>query len=242
MRATLIGAAAAVCATVTLAPDASAAGLRVRWGFTQARPGVATSSRIHVWFPTDARGRPRQLAGLDFEWPAGTRIDRSVAATCAATDDQISAQGIYACPRASEVGQGAAKAVTGFGPPVDPLDTDAHTFKTATGTVNVFTPHGLPEPTLYRTRQRYDGRWVRDSFPPPPGGFPPPNGKSLPLEAQFTLDKRAGGRSWVATPHACPASRAWTARVVVRYASGGSSTVIATTPCRRAWLPGRSGE
>jgi hypothetical protein len=141
--------------------------------------------------------------------------------------------GADACPVAAQVGWGSAKAVTGLGSPVDPFPSDAYTFATATGTVNVFTPHGLRRPAVWRTRQRYDGLWVRDSFPPPPPGFPPPDGKSLPLEAQFTLDKRVGHRAWLRTPGTCSASGVWVARVVLTFARGGSETATAKSPCRR---------
>jgi hypothetical protein len=216
-----------------LAPSAQAAGVQLRFAFGGTSPGRPTTGHVEVAFPTDDHGRPRQLSGLDFEFPRGTAIDRSVAPVCTATDDQIDKLGADACPAASQVGWGSAKAVTGFGPPVDPVSSDAHTFATPTGTVNVFTPHGSRQPTVSRTRQRYDGLWVRDSFPPPPPGFPPPNGRSLPLEAQFTLDRRAGDRAWLTTPRTCTARGAWIAHVVVTFAQGGRQTATASSPCQR---------
>jgi hypothetical protein len=238
MKSTAIGVvAAAVVAAGAAAPGAEAAGLQFRFAFGDGSPGQATTGHVEVVFPTDEQGRPRQLAGLDFEFPAGTHIDRSVAPVCTASDEQIDRMGVDACPAETQVGWGAAKAHTGFGPPVDPFPADAHTFNTPIGTVNVFTPQGLLTPAIWRTRQRYDGLWVRDIFPPPPAGFPPPDGKSLPLEAQFTLDKQSHGRSWLTTPHTCPAGRAWLAHVVVTYAGGSGDTASATTPCARPATP-----
>lgn len=209
---------------------AQARGLRVTFAFGDRTTATATTAHIHVEFPTDAHGRPKQLRGLDFQFPAGTKIDRSVAPQCRATDAEVNQNGADACPAATQVGFGAAKADTGVGPPVDPLPADAHTFNTPTGTVNVFTPRGLRAPTLYRTRQRYAGLWVRDSFPPPPPGFPPPNGKSLPLEADFVLAKKVGRRSWLTTPRRC--RHAWTAHIVLTFTGGARQASTATTPCR----------
>lgn len=214
-----------------LAPAAQAAGLSFRFSFGAHEARTPTTGRVDIRFPTDGHGRPRQLTGLDFEFPRGTAIDRSVASVCTASDARIDRLGVDACPAATQVGWGTAKARTGFGPPVDPFPTDAHTFNTPTGTVNVFTPHGLRSPTVWRTRQRYRGLWVRDAFPPPAFGWPPPNGKSLPLEAHFTLDHRAGRRSWLTTPPRCPARRVWTARVVVSFAGGSRARARSTTPC-----------
>ncbi|MDX6696931.1 MAG: hypothetical protein QOE65_328 [Solirubrobacteraceae bacterium] len=224
---------AAAVAAGTLAPGASAAGPRFEFAFADTAPGRATTGQVHVVFPTDAQGRPRRLAGLDFKFPVGTEIDRGVAPVCGATDDEIDRSGAGACPAATQVGHGEATAATGFGAPVDPFPSDAHTFNTRSGTVNVFTPPGLAAPAVWRTRQRYEGLWVRDEFPPPPAGFPPPDGRSLPLEARFTLDRRSGARSWLTTPAGCPAGGTWTARVVLTYAAGGSDTARATTPCTR---------
>jgi hypothetical protein len=234
MKGMAIGSMAAAAAVVAVfAPGAGAAGLQFRFAFDDASSDTATTGHVAVVFPTDEQGRPRQLTGLDFEFPTGTAVDRSVAPVCTASDDQIDMMGADACPAETQVGWGAAKAHTGFGPPVDPFPSDAHTFNTPTGTVNVFTPQGLRTPAVWRTRQRYDGLWVRDVFPPPPAGFPPPDGKSLPLEAQFTLDRRSQGRSWLTTPSTCPASGAWTSHVVLTYVGGSGDTASATTPCVR---------
>jgi hypothetical protein len=227
----LMGAVALVGLAV-VPPGAHAGGVRFSYRFDARTVGTPTAGHVHVVFPTDSRGRPRQLRGLDFRFPTGTRIDRSVAPRCTAGDEEIQQRGAEACPADTQVGHGSATAWTGFGPPVDPFRTDAHTFNTRRGTVNVFTPRGMPGPTLYRTRQRYDGLWVRDSFPPPPAGWPPPNGKSLPLEARFTLDRRAGRRSWLTTPSRCPARGRWTGRIVLTFASGARRSAVATTPCR----------
>jgi hypothetical protein len=227
----IAAAGVSVLAIGALAPVAQAGGLRFRFAFGAHDARTPTIGRVDIRFPTDGQGRPRRLIGLDFEFPRGTAIDRSVAPACTASDDQIDRMGVDACPAATQVGWGAAKARTGFGPPVDPFPSDAHTFNTATGTVNVFTPHGLRSPAVWRTRQRYDGLWVRDAFPPPAAGWPPPNGKSLPLEAHFTLDRRAGRRSWLTTPPSCPAHRAWIAHVVLTFVGGSRRSATSTTPC-----------
>ena len=72
---------------LAIAPGSTqAARLRFSFVFGDRTPGTPTSGRVHVVFPTDPRGRPKQLRGLDFRFPVGTRIDRSVAPKCAATD------------------------------------------------------------------------------------------------------------------------------------------------------------
>lgn len=229
-----IGAMALAAATIGVVPAAAdGAQLSFGFGFGARRPGVATTAHVNVRFPRDADGRPRQLTKLDFRFPTGTRIDRRVAPTCMASDAQIDQRGPAACPAATQVGWGLAHADTGLGPPIDPVAVDAHTFNTPGGTVNVFTPHGSPEPAMWRTRQRYRGPWVRDAFPPPAPGFPPPNGRSLPTDATFTLDRRAGDRSWLTTPPRCPPRRFWVARIAVGYADGGADAAIALVPCVR---------
>ena len=227
----VVGLIAAGLALAAAPPPAAGRPVALRFGFGTAARGQQTTGHVEVDFATDDSGRPRQLRGLDFRFPSGTRIDRSVAPVCSATDQEIDQRGADACPLATQVGWGRAHASTGFGAPIDPFPSDAHTFNTATGTVNVFTPPGTTFPAVWRTRQRYDGLWVKDSFPAPQPGFPPPDGKSLPLDAEFTLDKHAHGRSWLTTPRSCPRRRGWIARAVLTYADGTSETVRATTTC-----------
>src|SRR5438874_13312602 len=72
---------------------AHARNLGFSFAFGSRTPATPTTGKVHVLFPTDSQGRPRQLRGLDFEFPRGTRIDRSIAPRCEATDDQINRQG-----------------------------------------------------------------------------------------------------------------------------------------------------
>src|SRR6266852_6005756 len=103
-----------VAAGALLAPEAGAAGFHFSFSFGDRSPGRATTALVAVVFPTDDQGRPKQLAGLDFRFPEGTAIDRSVAPVSVASDDQINILGADACPAETQVGWGAAKAHTGF--------------------------------------------------------------------------------------------------------------------------------
>ena len=105
-------------------------GLRPRPGHARAGRGsdaeVRSSSTATPTTRTESRRRSRR--GM-FRLPAGTRIDTNAVAKCTATDEELRAQGRRRpAPRARKVGAGTLTAVTGFGPPADPVAGEVTVF------------------------------------------------------------------------------------------------------------------
>src|SRR5947208_16353928 len=95
--------------------------------FTTSQPGAATGLTSHIVFP-DYKGKPKSIARLTVELPAGTHFDERAVPECTASDAELLSLGLSACPRDSEIGGGTSKVVTGFGPPTDPIPGDVHVF------------------------------------------------------------------------------------------------------------------
>ena len=80
--------------------------------------------RVFYKHPSDPAAKPPPLLSARFELPQGTRIDTGAVPACHATDEELRALGRDACPAQSRVGDGTFTAVTGFGPPTDPVVAD----------------------------------------------------------------------------------------------------------------------
>jgi hypothetical protein len=200
-------------------------------GLTSRTPGTATGILLHVRYKArggDPNTKPSPIREGTIEAPAGTVFHLDRVPICRASDEEFRARGRGACPRESMVGQGDLSIITGFGPPADPVLTDAWIFNTGPG-------KGLVEVVQQKDQDRtlgFDRADVRDNkitIHPPmtPGG--PPDGQSAVREIDFVFDDP----TYVTAPSSCPADGLWRSRGTFKYADGVSTTVTSTTPCAR---------
>ena len=229
--------AAAMGATLAAMPAAGEPGvderaeLDVRLG--ARAPGTATGVSFRVFYkhPDDAEAKPPPLTAALFELPRGTTIDGSATPRCEASDAELRAGGRDACPEESQVGTGSLTAITGFGPPVDPVSGDVTVFNGGDQLIELVTAPGT-DAVLGFDRLTIEGGALRAHPPNTPGG--PPEGRTAIREIRVDIPAR--GRLFV-TPPSCPSGGTWASRGSFGFADGGSSTVVSTTPCE----PRRSG-
>src|SRR4051812_15234411 len=235
---------AGTAAIVTLAAAASpAAAERGRLadftiGFTTQAPGAPTGLAVHVLFHRagDPAAKPAPLRSAVIRGPSGLRFDTRTLEQCTASDADIQARGSDACPSATRLTVGSFSAVTGLGPPFDPLVGDDHVFNGAGQLIEIITvPGGTASPAF--DRLTIDGAKLTAHPPKAPGG--PPDGETAVRSLNFRIPPRAArGRSLITTSPSCPADGQWVTTATFGFGDGSSDTVASRTPCAHSGARG----
>ena len=161
--------------------------------------------------------------------PDGLRYDTTTVPECTASDTELQVLGADACPADTQLALGTFSAVTGLGPPVDPLPGDDHVFNGPNQIIEVITAPGTPLSPGF-DRLTIQGTTVTAHPPAAPGG--PPDGRTAIRSIAFKIPVRtAGSRSLVTTPPDCPPEGHWTATGTFGFADGSSETVASPLPC-----------
>ena len=229
------GVAAAVLAGTT--GSASAQGSYGDFGldFGTITPGVEAKPTLVVQYrnPDDPNGKPPAITSAVFRLPAGTRIDTTAVERCSASDEEIRASGPSACPPGSKVGSGKLTAVTGFGPPTDPVAGDVTVFNGADQLIEVVTVPGT-QTVAGMDRLSVEGNVLTAHPPAIPGG--PPDGRTAVKDIQLTID-RSG---YVTTPPECEVP-GWAYGASYEFANGAKQEVSHRHACRPAQsVPGNA--
>lgn len=196
--------------------------------FSPATASTAAAMTVRIVYrsPDNPEGKPSALDGLRFTAPAGTRFDPSALPICTADDVQLRLLGPAACPQDSELGGGTLTAITGFGPPVDPVVSNLSVFNGEAGPISLVRQPatGL---VLAIDRLTIDGNSLVAHPPAVPGG--PPDFRTAARELDVTYD----ATGFVTTPPRCPAKRQWAYSATIDFADGTTQVAHGTTPCRR---------
>jgi hypothetical protein len=203
-------------------------------GLTGHAPGSPTGMAIRVLFHRagDPNAKPPALRSAVIRAPSGLRFDSGAVSECTASDAEIRVLGSNACPAASRLTVGPFSAMTGFGPPIDPLTGDDHVFNGANQLIEVITAPGTTISPAF-DRLTISGSTLTAHPPSAPGG--PPDGQTAVRSIAFAIPVRAaGGRSLITAPPACPAAGMWTSTGTFGFADGTADTVVSTTPCTRS--------
>ena len=219
-------AAVGLTALATAGSAAAAERAELKVGFGTRAPATATSIQFDIVYrhPDDPDRKPPPLTGAVFDMPEGTRIDPAKAERCTATDEQLRSQGSSACPAESKVGSGTLVAITGFGPPADPVTGDITAYNGNGELVEVVTAPGTDR-VLGIDRLTISGSTLTAHPPATPGG--PPDGRTSIREIHLKVDRPG----FVTTPPSCPAAGRWSYGASFTFTDGGSSRPTGTMPC-----------
>ena len=227
MRRKVQGAAGAVLMLMAIAPAAQAG---ERGDFTldlgTRTPGAAATFTFDVAYRNadDPNGKPPPISGATFRLPAGTSIDQNAAAKCTATDEQLRAQGRNACPADSRIGGGTLTAITGFGPPADPINGDATVFNGNGEIIELVTLPGTNQ-TAGFDRLKVNGDVLTAHPPSTPGG--PPDGRTAIKDIHLVVD-RAG---FAKAPPTCTRGKGWDYSASFEFGDGTRGEVAKTLAC-----------
>ena len=107
-RMRIVGAVAALCLAAGAPPAAAQSRQGFSGTFTTEAPGASSGYRLAIDYanPSDPAAKPHSVQQVVQTLAAGTRIDTTVPPRCAASDQQLSAQGAGACPASTAVGGG----------------------------------------------------------------------------------------------------------------------------------------
>jgi hypothetical protein len=229
VRGLLMGAAIAL-----LAPGVAAAADRADFvldmGTREQGAGAALRLDVVLRHPDDPNAKPPPITGATYRLPAGTRIDTAAVTRCAATDDEIRAVGPSACPADSRVGGGTLTAMTGFGPPTDPLAGDIHAFNADGQIIEVVTAPGTDR-VAGIDRLTVAGSTLTAHPPMTPGG--PPDGQTSIREVHLLVDRPG----YATAPPTCPIAGRWSYGATAQFADGGTGVVSGTLACARELVP-----
>jgi hypothetical protein len=201
--------------------------------FTTPSLAAPTGMKTHVLLhrANDPNAKPAPLRSAVIHAPAGIRFDTTALPQCKASDDELRLLGSDACPHETELTVGSFSAMTGFGPPVDPLAGDDHVFNGPGQLIEVITAPGASASPAF-DRLTISGSTLTAHPPVAPGG--PPEGESSVRSIDFAIPVRAaGGKSLITTPGACPSAGFWSATATFGFADGTKDTVGSSTPCDR---------
>jgi hypothetical protein len=233
---TRVGMAAAIgCVVLGGAPSAHAESGRLAdfsAAFTTQYPSTPTGLDVHVFLRAadDPGGKPSPLRSAVIHGPSGLRFETRTMDQCTASDQDLRALGPDACPDDSLLDIGTFTAMTGFGPPADPLVGDDHVFNGPNQIIEVITAKGSSASPAF-DRLTIKGSTLTAHPPAAPGG--PPDGESSVRSLDFGIPVRRGsaGRTLIETPPRCPAGGAWRTTATFGFKDGSSDTVTSGTPC-----------
>ena len=197
-------------------------------GFSTKSRGARAALVLHVVYKAagDPNAKPSPIRKVVVHAPTGTRFNTGAVAACKASDSDLQAQGSGACPPASRIGAGKLTADTGFGPPVDPVNSDLALFNSGTAIIEVVTAPGTDR-VLGIDRLKISGSTLTGNPPTTPGG--PPDGETAVRQIDFTIEKATG---YVTTPRTCPRSRRWVSRGTFGFADHAEETVTSMAACK----------
>jgi hypothetical protein len=200
-------------------------------GLTSSQPGSSSGFSFHVVFrhPKDPNAKPPPVTKVVLHSPQGTRFDTAGVPRCEASDAELRALGNNGCPQSSRVGAGTLTAMSGFGPPFDPLHGDNTVYNGPGQIIELITVQGT-NVTAGFDRLTVDGSTLTGHPPFTPGG--PPDGQTAIRSIDFEIPARAGtAGGYITSPTVCPPNGRWTSTGEFGFADGGAETVSSRTPC-----------
>ena len=192
-------------------------------------PDSSSGYRLAIDYrdPADPGGKPYAVERILQELPEGAAIDTSVPVRCAASDQQLQAEGVSACPEESIVGRGRIDVDTGAGAgPVPRVIESRLTVFNTDGAVILFTEStNVPgRPVRTSGRSAAGPRSFTSTAPPLPGAPPPePFTAVKRVEVVFDAVSR-DGRAFIRTPSVCPSGGGWTTTGTFTYRDGVQQT------------------
>ncbi len=212
-------------ALLVIAPSGAQAQSDFVVGFGPGFPdgSAAVSFDVRYRNASDPNGKPPAVTAARFRLPAGTRIDTAAAPRCNATNEELQARGTRACPAATRVGGGTLTAVTGFGPPADPVEGEVTVFNGAGELIEVVAVPGTDR-VVGLDRLAVDGDTLKANPPAIPGG--PPDGRTAVKDIRLKIDRPR----YVTPPRECRVGR-WPYGASFAFADGTRQQVSHTHPC-----------
>jgi hypothetical protein len=217
-------AAAVACAAAGVALASPRFASTLAFTFSSQVPGSPSGFDSLATFsdPGEPGGKPKELIRIKVGFHPGTRIDTAALPRCRASDRNVRLFGLRACPASTSLGIVHAVGVISTGQRLNPV---GHLFNARRAIIVVVTVDGR-----YVTSFRDD--LTRDTltvnFRIPPGvsliRFKP----HIPRHFRKRAGKR---RAYMRTPPSCPATGAWTTRVLFSYRDGSTQELTAATPC-----------
>src|SRR4051812_49233653 len=186
-------------------------------------PSGSTAVDLHMTWADqgEPNAKPKQVKALRLGFPPGTRIDTAGLPRCAATDAQVRAKGLSACPRRSRLGAGKSLATTGLAQ----IHADVVLIN-ARRQIIVVVLVGKSVFAVYRDTVTRSTVTVNFALPAVVS--------VLDLRVHIPAHTRGRGAKrhiYFRAPPACPASGTWPMTATSLYSDGSMQTAPATVTC-----------
>ena len=225
----------AVIAIVFVAASGSAAAspqfaATFQINYTSKVPGTSSGlTGLATWTdPGEQFGKPAALKKIVFAFNPGTKFDTSALPACKATDQQVRALGVHACPANTVAGRGDT---TGIATGGFPLTTVVSFFNAKEQIIVVVELNGK-KLTFFRDDAK--GATITANLVIPAGISLTKLHVVFPAHSSRKRHgkKKAGKkRAYLTTPTICPPSGVWTTNATFSYDNGFTHTLSSDTPC-----------
>jgi hypothetical protein len=201
---------------------------KMKQRFTTRKPGASTGwvfDGVVVEFPEGEQVPPQRV--LHLVYPRGTKFDMKRGGNCTASDEELTTEGVAACPGRSQVGAGNGTLFLGL---LGTWNVDVSLFTARPGFALVVAAESGT--VLKVIRMSVDGNEVTGDIAPSslPGGY-------QPAFTQFFLRTEETGTArhpGLRTPDKCPKSGRWKFTYLPEYVEPyGVQRSTSTMPCKR---------
>jgi hypothetical protein len=199
--------------------------------YSSQEPGSSSAfDALASWSdPGEPGGKPKELRRITVTMNPGSRLDTSALPYCKASDEDVQALAVRACPAATKLGEVHTQGVYAGSPaPFNTLATLFNARRQIIVVVQLDNRHGM---LLTNFRDDVKRSSIRINLK---------IGKGISLirfQAHVPRHqrKRHGKRkAYFTTPKSCPATGVWTTSVLFEYRDGSSDQHTSTTPCRKS--------
>ena len=224
-------------AVVSLAAAAVALGASEATTFsadqTARAEGASTGLKFNLAFADEAApdALPSGLRTFKVKLHRGARFDGRGATQCRVTDDELTQEGVDACPPASRIGSGKATATTAAGQTVEP---EAVIFNQLVGRRQAFLFLFVLNDTVAAAFDAF----IKDGTISSQGLSGVLPGDFVVTKFSGTIEKHSKGRgkrrrNLITSPDVCPRGRReWVAKGTFTFQNGDKDTASSTSPCR----------
>ena len=193
---------------------------------------ASTGVKFKIGFadPDAPNGVPSGLKSFKIKLHPGSKIDRRGAVQCEVSNEELTSEGVAACPSSSRIGSGAVTATSAAGVSVK---ADAVIFNERVENRNaflfVYTINGVFASAFdaYVKGNKISSQGLTGALP---GDF---------VVTQFagTINKKSTGRgnrrrNLITTPKVCPRGRKWTNTATFNFQNGDKDSGSSTSRCK----------
>lgn len=205
--------------------------------------GIAIKEDRYDYVAPPAGQPANPVTGITWQMPAGTKVanskvfKKSVLAKC--SQAKLGSSGDPKAAGCPAIGKGSAVAITGFGPPIDPVGENITAYAGPNVVIGRLTPKGSIGQTANIYIKISGSKLVvgvpKFCLPGDDAATPQcDKGEAVLTTISTTIKKKSKGKNVLITSGKCPKSKTWTSTATLKFRTGPSEKVKSTQKCSRS--------